>query len=52
VKTTLLPITLGGKRLPVRLQPPRFAAHSHELLAELGYRDDEMAALRASGAVA
>jgi crotonobetainyl-CoA:carnitine CoA-transferase CaiB-like acyl-CoA transferase len=52
VKTTLLPITLGGKRLPVRLQPPRFAAHTHELLAGLGYRDDEMAALRAAGAVA
>jgi crotonobetainyl-CoA:carnitine CoA-transferase CaiB-like acyl-CoA transferase len=52
VKTTLLPITMAGKRLPVRLQPPRFAAHTHELLAGLGYRDDEMAALRAAGAVA
>ncbi len=52
VKTTLLPITMGGKRLPVRLQPPRFAAHTKELLAGLGYRDDEMAALRAACAVA
>jgi crotonobetainyl-CoA:carnitine CoA-transferase CaiB-like acyl-CoA transferase len=52
VKTTLLPITMGGKRLPVRLQPPRFAANTHELLAGLGYRDEEMAALRAAGAVA
>ncbi|MEP6739242.1 MAG: CaiB/BaiF CoA-transferase family protein [Caldimonas sp.] len=52
VKTTLLPITMGGERLPVRLQPPRFAAHTNELLAGLGYRDDEIAALRANGAVA
>ena len=50
-KTTLLPITMDGERLPVRLQPPRFAAHSHELLAQLGYRDDEIASLRAAIAV-
>ncbi|HMM84764.1 MAG: CaiB/BaiF CoA-transferase family protein [Gammaproteobacteria bacterium] len=37
VKTTLFPITLAGQRLPVRLQPPRFGAHTRELLAGLGY---------------
>lgn len=37
VKTTLFPITLAGERLPVRLQPPRFAAHTEELLLGLGY---------------
>ncbi|HKW84010.1 MAG TPA: CaiB/BaiF CoA-transferase family protein [Burkholderiaceae bacterium] len=52
VKTTLFPITLAGERLPVRLQPPRFGAHTAELLAGLGYRDDEIAALRQEGAVA
>jgi crotonobetainyl-CoA:carnitine CoA-transferase CaiB-like acyl-CoA transferase len=52
VKTTLLPITMAGERLRVRLQPPRFAAHTDELLAGLGYREDEIAALRAEGAVA
>ena len=50
-KTTLLPITMDGERLPVRLQPPRFAAHSQELLTQLGYRDDEIASLRAAIAV-
>ena len=52
VKTTLLPITMGGARLPVRLQPPRFAAHADELLAGVGYRDDEIAALRAQAVIA
>jgi len=52
VKTTLFPITLGGKRLPVRLQPPRFGAHTGELLAGLGYRDDEIDALREGAVVA
>jgi crotonobetainyl-CoA:carnitine CoA-transferase CaiB-like acyl-CoA transferase len=37
VKTTLFPITLQGERLGVRLQPPRFGAHTRELLAGLGY---------------
>ena len=52
VKTTLFPITLDGARLPVRLQPPRFGAHTAELLAGLGYRDDEIDALRQEAVVA
>jgi len=52
VKTTLFPITLAGERLPVRLQPPRFGAHTGELLAGLGYRDDEIDALREGAVVA
>lgn len=52
VKTTLFPITLDGERLPVRLQPPRFGAHTGELLAGLGYRDDEIDALREGAVVA
>jgi len=52
VKTTLFPITLAGERLPVRLQPPRFGAHTAELLAGLGYRDDEIDALRKETVVA
>ena len=33
MKTTLLPITLDGQRLGVRLDPPRLGEHSRELLA-------------------
>ena len=52
VKTTLFPITLAGERLPVRLQPPRFGAHTGELLAGLGYRGEEIDALREGAIVA
>jgi crotonobetainyl-CoA:carnitine CoA-transferase CaiB-like acyl-CoA transferase len=52
VKTTLFPITMDGERLPVRLQPPRFGAHTDELLAGLGYGRDEIETLRARAVVA
>jgi crotonobetainyl-CoA:carnitine CoA-transferase CaiB-like acyl-CoA transferase len=52
VKTTLFPITLDGERLPVRLSPPRFGAHTGDLLAGLGYRADEIDTLRTQFAVA
>jgi crotonobetainyl-CoA:carnitine CoA-transferase CaiB-like acyl-CoA transferase len=37
VKTTLFPITLGGHRLGVRLDPPRLGEHSRELLDSAGF---------------
>ena len=46
VKTTLFPITMDGHRLPVRLQPPPFAAHTQELLRGLGYDDAQIDVLR------
>jgi crotonobetainyl-CoA:carnitine CoA-transferase CaiB-like acyl-CoA transferase len=52
VKTTLLPVALQGARLPVRLDPPRFGAHTQELLEGLGYERAEIDALRARRAVA
>jgi crotonobetainyl-CoA:carnitine CoA-transferase CaiB-like acyl-CoA transferase len=52
VKTTLFPITMDGERLPVRLQPPRFGAHTDELLRGLGYRGEEIESLRAQAVVA
>ena len=52
VKTTLFPITMQGERLGVRLQPPRFGAHTEELLAGLGYRGDEIEAFREQAIVA
>ncbi|WP_280151163.1 CaiB/BaiF CoA-transferase family protein [Piscinibacter sp. XHJ-5] len=52
VKTTLFPITMQGQRLPVRLQPPRFGAHTDELLRGLGYGDDAIESLHAQAVVA
>jgi crotonobetainyl-CoA:carnitine CoA-transferase CaiB-like acyl-CoA transferase len=51
VKTTLFPITLGGERLGVRMDPPRLGEHSRELLAELGVSDTEIEGLRARAIV-
>jgi crotonobetainyl-CoA:carnitine CoA-transferase CaiB-like acyl-CoA transferase len=52
VKTTLFPITMDGERLPVRLHPPRFGAHTDELLQGLGYASAEIDGLRSQAAVA
>ncbi len=52
VKTTLFPITMDGARLPVRLQPPRFGAHTDELLGGLGYGPSAINELRQAGVVA
>ena len=52
VKTTLLPFTLAGERMGVRLDPPRLGAHSRELLRSVGLADDEIDALKARAVVA
>jgi len=51
-QTTLFPITLDGKRLGVRLQPPRQGEHTRSVLAELGYDDLTIEQLMAASAVA
>jgi crotonobetainyl-CoA:carnitine CoA-transferase CaiB-like acyl-CoA transferase len=52
VKTTLLPFTLAGERLGVRIDPPRMGEHSSELLQSLGLADDAIAELKARHVVA
>jgi len=52
VKTTLFPITLGGRRLGVRIDPPTMGEHTRELLAAIGYTADEIDDLFARAAVA
>ena len=51
VKTTLLPFTLAGGRLGVRLDPPAPGAHSQELLRCVGLSDGEIEVLRAKAVV-
>jgi crotonobetainyl-CoA:carnitine CoA-transferase CaiB-like acyl-CoA transferase len=52
VKTTLLPFTLAGERLGVRLDPPPLGAHSRELLLSVGLTDAQIDALKARSVVA
>lgn len=44
-QTVLLPLALDGERLGVRRNPPALGEHSAELLAELGYSDEDAARL-------
>ncbi|MBU6189218.1 MAG: CoA transferase [Betaproteobacteria bacterium] len=50
-QAALLPLTLAGGRLGVRLQPPFQGEHTEALLAGLGYPPERISALQASGAV-
>ena len=52
VKTTLLPFTLAGERLGVRLDPPAVGAHTRELLRGAGLDDARIDALQRRGVVA
>jgi crotonobetainyl-CoA:carnitine CoA-transferase CaiB-like acyl-CoA transferase len=44
-RTVLLPITLGGERPGVRLNPPKLGEHTQEVLAGLGYSPEEIRAM-------
>ena len=52
VKTTLFPITLGGQRLGVRMDPPTLGSHTDQLLAELGYAAPQIAQWKTRAVVA
>ncbi len=51
-RAALLPLTLGGERLGVRLHPPEQGQDTDDLLAGLGLDADEISRLRSAGAVA
>jgi len=48
----LLPLTLDGERLGLRLDPPRLGQHGREVLLDLGYSDDEISAMLQAGTLA
>jgi crotonobetainyl-CoA:carnitine CoA-transferase CaiB-like acyl-CoA transferase len=52
VRTTLFPIMMEGRRLGVRLDPPRIGEHTQELLRGVGYSDEAIESLVAQAAVA
>jgi crotonobetainyl-CoA:carnitine CoA-transferase CaiB-like acyl-CoA transferase len=48
----LLPLTLGGERPGVRLNPPKLGQHTSELLSELGYSTSELELLKSKHVIA
>jgi crotonobetainyl-CoA:carnitine CoA-transferase CaiB-like acyl-CoA transferase len=45
-RVPLLPLTLGGRRPSVRLQPPGIGEHTHEVLSSLGLEPQHIAELQ------
>jgi crotonobetainyl-CoA:carnitine CoA-transferase CaiB-like acyl-CoA transferase len=52
VHVPLLPLVMNGERLPLRNDPPAVGQQTDEVLIDLGYRNDDIAALRNAGVVA
>jgi crotonobetainyl-CoA:carnitine CoA-transferase CaiB-like acyl-CoA transferase len=50
-RAALLPLTLDGRRPPVRRNPPRLGEHTDALLRELGYSPQQIAVLHADHVV-
>ena len=52
VRTTLFPITMAGRRLGVRLHPPKMGEHTRTLLAGIGFDAAEIDRLYAQRVIA
>ncbi len=52
VRAALLPVTMDGARLGLRLDPPRHGEHTDAVLRSIGVDDARIAALRAARAIA
>jgi crotonobetainyl-CoA:carnitine CoA-transferase CaiB-like acyl-CoA transferase len=50
-KLPRLPFEIGNHDLGLRMQPPEVGEHTNEILSELGFADDEIAALEADGVI-
>jgi crotonobetainyl-CoA:carnitine CoA-transferase CaiB-like acyl-CoA transferase len=50
--TPLMPLMMNGKRLGIRLNPPKSGEQTQEILKELGYSDDDIRKLSSDGAIA
>jgi len=46
-----LPILLDGRRLGVRLQPPKVGQHTREIFKECGFNDEQINVLEKSGVI-
>src|SRR3546814_214675 len=51
-QAALLPFSMSGERLGVRLNPPALGQHTGELLATLGYSEEDTQRLLTKGAIA
>jgi crotonobetainyl-CoA:carnitine CoA-transferase CaiB-like acyl-CoA transferase len=45
------PVSIDGERVSHRRQPPRLGEHTDEILRDLGYTNDELAALATEGVI-
>jgi crotonobetainyl-CoA:carnitine CoA-transferase CaiB-like acyl-CoA transferase len=45
------PILVDGERTPLRIPPPRYGEHTHDVLQELGFDASTIDRLYASGVV-